>query len=201
LSSSTTSEWIEVNIPAAGAEERTRLLLEVVDPLVHGELHGHVKTWFYFWEPELRLRIRWSDPEQPETARAVLTRFLDQARADGRLEDWYEANHGNRGEQYRGEADFYGGEVWELTANDWMSSSELALAIVRSEAEGALTKPRDFHWKRRVHLFSNQLWLPEIALCLGQARDYLRMTEAADEPRIVEIMAAIDKFLEAEAAA
>ncbi len=199
MASSATGEWIEVNIPAVAAEERTRLLLEVVDPLVHDELGDHVKTWFYFWEPELRLRIRWLDPGRAEAARAELTRFLDEARADGKVEDWYEANHGNRGERYRGEADFYGSEVWELTANDWMSGSELALAIVRFEAEGALTKPKDFYWKRRVHLFSNQLWLPEIALCLDQARGYLRMTEEANEPRIVEIIAAIEKFLEAEA--
>jgi len=197
LSSSTPSDWIEVNIPAADEDERTRLLLEVVDPLVHDELRDQVRTWFYFWDPELRLRIRWSDPGQAEKSRAELARFLDNARADGRLEDWYEANHGNRGEQYRGEADFYGDEVWELTANDWMSGSELALAIVRLEAEGALTKPRDFHWKRRVHLFSNQLWLPEIALCLEQARGYLRMTDEADDPRVVKIMEAIEKFLEA----
>jgi len=186
-----------VNIPAADDGERTRLLLEVVDPLVHDELGDHVRTWFYFWEPELRLRIQWSDPGQTEWSRAELTRSLDKAKADGRLEDWYEANHGNRGEQYRGEADFYGNEVWELTANDWMSGSELALAIVRLEAEGALTKPRDFHWKRRVHLFSNQLWLPEIALCLEQARGYLRMTDESGDRRVVKIMNAIDKFLEA----
>jgi len=196
LSSSTPSDWIEVNIPAADADERTRLLLEVVDPLVHGELGDHVRTWFYFWEPALRLRIRWSDPGQVQRSRAELTRFLDEAKADGRLEDWYEANHGNRSEQYRGEADFYGSEVWELTANDWMSGSELALAIVRLEAEDALTRPRDLHWKRRVHLFSNQLWLPEIALCLEQARGYLRMTDEADDPRVIEMITAIEKFLE-----
>jgi hypothetical protein len=197
LSSSTQSDWIEVNIPAADEDERTRLLLEVVDPLVHDELGDHVRTWFYFWEPALRLRIRWFDPSEAEEWRAELARFLDEAKADGRLEDWYEANHGNRGEQYRGEADFYGDEVWELTANDWMSGSELALAIVRLEAHGGLTKPRDFHWKRRVHLFSNQLWLPEIALCLEQARGYLRMTEEADDRRVVKIINAIEKFLEA----
>ena len=201
LSSSTTSEWIEVNIPAGGADERTRLLLEVVDPLVHAELGDHIRTWFYFWEPELRLRICWSDPGKAARPRTELARFLDEARADGKLEDWYEGNHGNRGEHYRGEADFYGSELWELTANDWMSGSELALAIVRFEAEGALTRPRDLHWQRRVHLFSNQLWLPEIALCLAQARGYLRMTEEVDEPRVVEIMATIDRFLESEGAA
>jgi hypothetical protein len=194
MSSGAVGEWIEVNIPAR-AEERARLLLEVVDPLVHDEVSDHLMTWFYLWEPELRLRLRWTDPGVAESARARVALFLDRAKADGRLEDWYEGNHGNRGETYRGEADFYGSEVWELTARDWMSGSELALAIVRFEADDTLTKPRDFHWKRRVHLFSNQLWLNEIALCLVQAQGYLRMTEEADDPRVVEIMRAIDKFL------
>ena len=89
-----------MNIPAADEDERTRLLLEVVDPLVHDELSDQVRTWFYFWEPELRLRIGWSDPGQAENSRAELARFLDNARADGRLQDWYEANHGNRRGQH-----------------------------------------------------------------------------------------------------
>jgi Lantibiotic biosynthesis dehydratase C-term len=196
VSSSATSEWIEVNIPAADAEKRTRLLLGVVDPLVHEQLGDRVKTWFYFWEPELRLRIRWSDPEQAETGRAELARRLDAAKADGTLADWYEGNHGTRGETYHGEADFYGSELWELTANDWMSGSELALAIVRGEAERALTKPPRFHWERRVHLFSNQLWLDEIALCLRQAHGYLGMTDLNDR-RVVKMRAAIEKYLDA----
>jgi lantibiotic biosynthesis dehydratase-like protein len=194
LSSAATSEWIEVNVPAPDAETRTRLLLEVVDPLVHDELSDRVRTWFYFWEPELRLRIRWSDPEQAESGRAELARFLDQARADGRLEDWYEGNHGTRGGAYGGEADFYGDEIWELTANDWMSGSELALAIVRYEADGVLTQPRGFHWGRRVHLFSNQLWLDEIALCLRQAHGYLGMTDLNDR-RVTKMRSAIEKYL------
>jgi hypothetical protein len=175
----TNSEWIEVNIPAR-AHDRERMLLEIVDPLVHEHLGGQVRTWFYFWEPELRLRIRWADPAHADSGRVDLGTFLDKAKADGKLEDWYEANHGARGEVYRGEADFYGSEIWERTASDWMSGSELALAIVRLDAEGALTKPHQFHWARRVHLFSNQLWLDEIALCLHQAHGYLGMTDPTD---------------------
>jgi hypothetical protein len=190
----TPSEWIEVNIPAR-ADERRRLLLEVVDPLVHDQLAGRVKSWFYFWEPELRLRVRWVDPEEADSARTALARFLDQAMTDGKIRDWYEGSHGTRGEVYRGEADFYGSEIWERTASDWMSGSELALSIVRLDAERALTKPQEFHWARRVHLFSNQLWLDEIALCLRQAHGYLGMTDLSDR-RVVEIRAAIEKYLE-----
>jgi Lantibiotic biosynthesis dehydratase C-term len=188
----TDSEWIEVNIPAR-PDERVRLLLEIVDPLVHEHLAGQVETWFYFWEPELRLRIRWADAHHADSGRAQLADFLDQANADGKLEEWYEGSHGARSEVYRGEAELYGSEVWELTANDWMSGSELALAMVRSDADGVLTQPRDFHWSRRVHLFSNQLWLDEIALCLRQAHGYLGRN--LSDPRVVEIRTAIETYL------
>jgi len=189
----TPSEWIEVNIPAR-AEERARLLLDVVDPLVHEYLAGQVRTWFYFWEPELRLRIRWADPAGADAGRAELAVFLDRAKDGGKIEDWYEGSHGARGEVYSGEADLYGSEMWERTAADWMSGSELALAIVGADAEGGLTQPEEFHWGRRVHLFSNQLWLDEIALCLRQAHGYLGIN--LSDPRVVEIRAAIEKYLE-----
>jgi hypothetical protein len=187
------SQWIEVNVPVA-PEARTALLLDVVEPLVHDELGDQVDIWFYFWEPELRLRIRWLDSGLGAHNRASLARLLDAARAEGKLDDWYEGNHGERGEAYRGEADFYGEEVWELVAKDWMSGSELALAIARFEADGTLSKPRSFHWQRRVHLFSNQLLVDEIALCLAQAHGYLGMT-SVESPRISAIRSAIEQYL------
>src|SRR2546430_1976377 len=77
------SEWIEVNVPAR-ARDRAPLLLNVVDPLVHEQFAGRLKTWFYFWEPELRLRLRWADHAQAERNRAELATFLDQAQAGRR---------------------------------------------------------------------------------------------------------------------
>src|SRR4051794_27747123 len=103
LSTRAAGEWIELNIPAP-AEDRAGLLLDVVDPLVHDQLAAHLRTWFYFWEPDLRLRIRWAEPELVDSARADLAILLDRAKADGKLQDWYEGNHGTRGEVYRGEA-------------------------------------------------------------------------------------------------
>ena len=188
-------EWIEVNIEPVG-EARTTLLLDVVEPLVHEQLADEIETWFYFWEPELRLRLRWRDPQREDENRAALARILDAARADGKLVEWYEGNHGSRDGPYEGEADFYGAEVWELVARDWMSGSELALAIQRADAGGALTKPPSFHWARRVHLFSNQLLLDEVPLCLVQARGYLRMRGATDRAA-KRVMSAIERFLAA----
>jgi Lantibiotic biosynthesis dehydratase C-term len=185
--------WVEINIPAS-PEQRMRLLLGVVDPLVHGQLADRVDAWFFFWEPELRLRIRWADPGQAGRNRAELARFLDAARAEDKLGEWYEGSHGKRGETYTGEADLYGDEVWDETARDWTSASELALAILRSESEGSPTKTRAFHWQRRVHLFSNQLLLDEISLCLMQAHGYLGTIDPADA-RIAELRGAIERYL------
>jgi hypothetical protein len=190
------AEWIEVNIVPAG-EARRELLLEVVDPLVHEQLAAAIDTWFYFWEPELRLRLRWRHPRRAGENRAELGQILDSARAAGKFEDWYEGNHGNPGDTYQGEPDFYGAEVWELVARDWMNGSELALAIQRADADGALTKPPSFHWGRRVHLFSNQLLLDEVPLCLHQARGYLRMRGAKDR-HSKKVMRAIERFLAAQ---
>jgi Lantibiotic biosynthesis dehydratase C-term len=181
-------EWIEVNIVPEGGPN-AQLLLDVVDPLVHEHLAEEIDLWFYFWEPELRLRLRWRDPQRADENREALARLLD-----ARELEWYEGNHGARGETYRGEADFYGEEVWELTARDWMGGSELALAILRADSRAGLTQPPSFHWARRVHLFSNQLLLDEVPLCLHQARGYLRMRGAGDA-RSKEVLRAIDRFL------
>jgi len=184
-------EWVEVNIVPSSQPER--LLLDVVDPLIHDRLRERIETWFYFWEPSLRLRIRWK-PMHADGGRDELAGFLDTAKRQDMLASWYEGSHGERYKTYDGEADLYGDEIWETTAKDWMSGSELALAIVKLDSEERLTRPRSFHWERRVHLFSNQLLLDEVPLCLRQAHGYLAMRETAD-PRVADIMAAIERYL------
>jgi hypothetical protein len=187
-------EWVEVNIVPSSREAPERLLLDVVDPLVHDRLEGRVETWFYFWEPELRLRIRWQQPKRAAEGRDELIAFLDAAERGGMLASWYEGSHGKKGGTYLGEAALYGEEVWELTSKDWMGGSELALALVKLDSENRLTRPRSFHWERRVHLFSNQLLLDEVPLCLRQARGYLSMRDTGD-PRVRELMGAIERYL------
>lgn len=189
-------DWIEVNIVPPDERYPEPILLDVVDPIVHSHLVDKIERWFYFWEPELRLRLRWRDPACANTNRAALAELLDQAQADRKLSRWWEGNHGKEGERYTGEADFYGPEVWDLTSRDWMGGSELALAIVKLDSEGRLTEPRDFHWNRRVHLFSNQLLLDEIALCLRQAYGYIDARFPGEE-RFDEIKNAIEKLLRA----
>lgn len=170
--------WLEVNI----RPPRETILIEVVDLRVHDVLEGAWETWFFFWEPELRLRFRWRDPKKAERLSQVVTEYLDGQRAAGAIGEWHRGAHGATDAVYEGEANEYGTEVWELIQKDWMSGSELALAIVKLESQGFLTKPREYHWQRRVHLFTNQAfvsqnvyetWLREAMLCLQQANGYV----------------------------
>jgi hypothetical protein len=153
---------MEVNLELPVERDRA-ILVDLVDELAHGE---DVVTWFFFWEPELRLRLRWAGASRADGVRAR----LDRAVADGLVTGWRE-------EPYHGEAEMYGAEVWPALQKDWMNGSELALLFTRLERAGGLTRPREFHWQRHVHLITNQLygsWDEEVELCLAQALGYLR---------------------------
>jgi hypothetical protein len=172
--------WVEVNVVAA-AERDAGLISGLVDRIVNGALATELETWFFFWEPELRLRLRWRDPDRAQPCGAVLAAELDESHRRGAIGEWYEGAHGVAGERYQGEADLYGTEVWELVQKDWMNGSEFALLLAKLERAGALTRPRRFHWERHVHLFTNQLygsWEAEVELCLAQALGYLRHIRA-----------------------
>lgn len=191
------SEWTEANIIPTSWEHRERLLLDVVDPLVHEVLNDRVDDWHYFWEPALRLRIRWQEPTHDGVDK--LTSFLDEAKADGKLASWQTGSHGNADQTYAGEASDYGLEVWEQTYKDWTSGSELALSIVKHGSAKDLSKPRFFHWHRRVHLFSNELGVDfcnEGCWALDQANGYLAEARARNDPRATyaEISALIDEI-------
>jgi hypothetical protein len=154
--------WMEVNLELPVELDRS-ILVDLVDELAHGE---DVVTWFFFWEPELRLRLRWGG----EARREAVRERLDQAVADGLVTTWRE-------EPYDGEAEMYGAEVWPVIQKDWMNGSELSLLLTKLERAGALTRTREFHWGRHVHLVTNQLygtWDDEIELFLRQALGYLR---------------------------
>jgi hypothetical protein len=154
--------WIEVNLELAVERDRS-VLVDLVDELAHGE---DVVTWFFFWEPELRLRLRWGG----EARRDAVRERLDRAVAEGLVLRWRE-------ERYDGEAEMYGAEAWPAIQKDWMNGSELALLFAKLERAGALTRTREFHWGRHVHLITNQLygtWDEEVELCLAQAAGYLR---------------------------
>ena len=195
----TPESWVEVNlVPKRPLDEG--LLVDLVDPLVHDTFAGEIATWFFLWEPELRLRLRWRDPEQAPALRRRLTTLLDEWRSARKIDDWYEGAHGVRGEQYVGEADHYGEEIWPRLQQDWMSGSELALALVEFERAGRSTQPRDYHWQRRVHLFTNQLlhtWQAEIELSLRQAAAYLERLGAPPTREAERLIAVLNDAIDA----
>jgi hypothetical protein len=196
MGSTAVEAWTEMNLVPVRTMDHD-LLVELVDPLVHEQLGEEIATWFFFWEPELRLRIRWREPDRAEEHRRTLAALLDSAKADGQVEDWYEGAHGARGETYVGEADHYGDEVWPLIQRDWMNGSELALAFIKLERAGRLTKPREYHWKRHVHLYTNQVlgpWEAEIELCLQQALAYTKLRRAPPTPEAARLIAELHNF-------
>jgi hypothetical protein len=91
--------WIEVNLVPGRVQDET--LLELVDELVHEKLADDVATWFYFWEPELRLRIRWRDPARARDHRATVEAELNSWQARRKIKEWYEGSHGVRGRDVR----------------------------------------------------------------------------------------------------
>jgi hypothetical protein len=177
------ARWTEVNILPASARDPERLLTDVVDPLAHVTLRDLWDRWHFFWEPELRLRFRWR--EAASACRDQLAGYLDRGCADGRLHSWSET-------PYAGEAKAYGSAVWEAETAGWMAGSELALAVIK--AGRRLPYSRTFYWERHEHLFANQLHVPEAAACLAQAYGWLDLTVSADNPRVGDIRAAIERY-------
>jgi hypothetical protein len=187
--------WTEVNlVMLRGQDER---VLEHVDKLVHEQLAGKILTWFFFWEPELRLRIRWRDVDRRAQQAAALAGVLDEWKAERRIKDWFEGAHGVRGGTYVGEAEHYGADVWQRVQLDWMNGSELALELIRLDRAKQLPHPREYYWQRHVHLFTNQLlrtWDAEIEQCLRQALGYTRMQGKATR-RAKELIGALEEYL------
>jgi hypothetical protein len=170
------SAWTEVNLLTVRPQDES--LLELVDGLVHEQLGEDIAVWFYFWEPDLRLRIRWRLPEHARVRAVELGRVLDEWKARGLIRDWFEGAHGEPGQTYVGEAEHYGDDVWPRLERDWMNGSELALELIKLDRAKQLPYPREYYWQRHVHLFTNQLlatWNAEIEQCLRQALAYLRM--------------------------
>lgn len=167
--------WTEVNILPASPEQKEALLLDVVDGLIHETLSTYIESWHYFWEQDpigldhVRLRVLWLT-DQDHDGNAVLIKHLDEAETSGRLWRWYPGGGGKPGEQYQGEAPGYGGmEMWRVTYQDWMTGSDLALALVKLD-EGH-SELYDEHLERRVHLHSNRLGMSY----LNEGRLYLRL--------------------------
>lgn len=175
-------DWTEVDILPSDPAQREDPLLDVIDSLIHQTLRERIKSWHYFWEGEpigmlhLRLRVLWL-LDQSDEGKTELAAALDAAETAGGLWRWYPGREGVPGEQYEGEEARYDGpEMWRVTYRDWETGSDLALALLKLEAEGRLAQGRRYHLERRVHLHSNRLGLSyrdEGTLYLGLAIGYL----------------------------
>jgi hypothetical protein len=71
----TPAEWVEAEIQPADYGRRERLLVDVIDPLVHETLDGRIDAWHYFWEPALRFRVHWQQPILKRDPDDALTEF------------------------------------------------------------------------------------------------------------------------------
>lgn len=179
-------EWTEVNLVLPSKEDRLRLLLDVVDPFMHGTFSQKINCWFYgdYDEPpvpaHLRIRILWRTTAEA-VAKTDLFDFLDTEKNTGVIADWYEGAHGVRNEAYLGEADQYGTEMWEATYKLWASQSEYAIVLLRNESASSLSKQSfAWHWERSVHLLTDRLFLntlDEVYLSLRQGSGYPKILE------------------------
>ena len=173
-------EWTEVNLVLFSQNDATKVLLDVIDPLVHDELSGQIDSWHYgqYEEEEtplhLRLRIRWRDPERAAEGRGIISDYLGGKKYGGILQDFYEGSHGKRGQTYPDETDKFK-EMWDASYRFWESQSEYTLALLKHQSDGLLTEDLTWHWESTAHLFSNRLLLnsvDEVYLGLQRARAY-----------------------------
>ncbi len=186
--------WTEVIIETKTSPDEL-LLLETVAPLVD-ELRPALAAWHFFWEPDLWVRLRWTDSAHRSEHEAWLERRLEGAQKEGLVDAW-------RFGAYAGDAEMMGEEMWARCEGDFMNSAEMALAVLRHEKQSDLSRHRGFHWARHVHTFSNPLvgtWTEEVRLCLLQARYRIRLLARAKEiesqaARLTEMVAKIEETL------
>lgn len=133
-------------------------LLDRVAPMIE-RLRPMLESWHFFWEPDLWVRLRWKAS-------------ADRAEAATRIAEALDGLAWRYGE-YAGDAKMMGAEMWARCERDFQNGAEHALAVSRHERDGTLGRPRDFHWTRHVHTFTNQLtgsWAEEARLSAKQLR-------------------------------
>jgi hypothetical protein len=179
-------QWTELNLVPPTRDDKLRVLLEVIDPLVHGLLSQDISHWFYghYDSPgpsHLRLRILWQSGTEISRVTGEATSFLQTKQSDGTLVEFYEGSHGRKYQTYTGEADEHEG-MWEATYKLWSCQSAYALNLLKLESASALTKHHlPWHWSRSVHMLSNSLllsYLDEAYLSLKRGQDCLNILEA-----------------------
>lgn len=167
------AEWLEVNVLPISPRRRESLLGDVAGPLVHWEAAPHLAGWFFFWESDpigmahLRLRLWWKHG-RARAGTSIAANWLDKCEEAELLWRWYPGAGGVPGDDYDGEAGYYGSAMWEHVWPIWMAGSELALALAAQELDGNLKISRRDHAERICHLAMNQLGMSYF----GEARLY-----------------------------
>jgi hypothetical protein len=184
-------DWTEANILPSSPAQLEALLVGVVDRLIHEALSGRIESCITSGKMSRSRCVIFGfgcsgAKGQGGEGRDALTRYLHEAELTGRLWRWYLGDNGVPGGEYGGEAAGYGGpEMWRVTYRDWQAGSDLALALLKLDAEGPLANGREFHLERRVHLHSNRLGLSyfeEGSLYLRLAIGYFAHTGLAAIP-------------------
>ena len=169
--------WIEVNLFPPSRDDRIKVLLEVIDPLVHDTLGERISSWHYG---------QYADSNTlAADGKNMMWDFLKDKKERSILVDFYEGSHGAKGATYPGEEDEFGTEMWNATYRFWESQSEYALTLLKNESAKSRSKhDLPWHWEKNVHLFSNRLLLSyadEAYLSLQRARAYLPTTDNASQ--------------------
>lgn len=183
------SLWTEVRILLDHSPDDA-LLVETLAPLIE-MLHPKLKHWHHVWEPDLWVRLQWRTEGDQDAGRERVRASLDAAQLEWSF-DAYDA---------RADETLMGAEMAAQFHDDMQRDSERALRIAQHERAGTLTKDRDFHWARRMHTSTNQLygtWTDEYRLCLEQARYrawLLSCGKHTDRPTLASLVQQLDTLL------
>ncbi len=175
-------QWVEVNLFGPGDRQDEVLLRNLVPYVNQLKRRGVLVTYHYFREPEIRFRVRLKTAREKARQKAELTKLARTLSRRGLIDKWAFGNHGVEGEEYVGEEDRYGTKGWAVAQEYFEHGAETALKLLSLREKGGLenplwgkgignpweggernpwrgerSDPREFHWSRYVHLFSNQL--------------------------------------------
>jgi hypothetical protein len=148
-------KWIETNIYTNKESQVNDVLVNFVKPYIDN-LYNSINriSWHYFREPHIVFRI-YGEDETIKIVKEELELLLNTFERN-EPEIYYRHFFGafcKEGDEYKGEAELYGEDAWELCYKRWETGSNLALQLLSKEP----IKSIPFHYTRDIHLFENQL--------------------------------------------
>jgi hypothetical protein len=185
---------------------QNEILLDVLKPRVESlRKKGLLVTWRFFWEPEIRFRVRLKNKKTKAEETRAFAALADSLNKRGLISDWHFGNHGEKGQMYVGEEARYGRNGWKIAQDYFNYGAEIALRLLALKREkrlenplwgkglgnpweggtknpwrGRHENPLVYHWSRYVHLFTNQFGFDvndETKLCSRQSARYRRVSK------------------------